>query len=244
MRRCRARHPSRYRLLPAPADVPARRCARGRRIGFQGRKLHEDDPLRGKYVNSPESELFHKSNASTGFNLARGAIAKQDRAIVVEGNTDVIALRQVEARARRGVDGHSAHRAAALVSLATRRPACSSVFDADAAGEDATLRGNGARAPPGVRRSCRRTARRARTPPTSRRTFEAATCGRGVVRGPSSAARARARPRPPACVPAGTGRAQRPTRVARAPRSLAPRERPARPDRSTARRRRRDRECR
>ena len=35
--------------------------ARGRVIGFQARKLHEDDPLRGKYVNSPESELFHKS---------------------------------------------------------------------------------------------------------------------------------------------------------------------------------------
>ena len=70
--------------------------ARGRVIGFQARKLHEDDPLRGKYVNSPESELFHKSNVLYGFDLARGAIAKQDRAVVVEGNTDVIALRQAK----------------------------------------------------------------------------------------------------------------------------------------------------
>ena len=35
--------------------------ARGRVVGFQARKLREDDPLRGKYVNSPEGDLFHKS---------------------------------------------------------------------------------------------------------------------------------------------------------------------------------------
>ncbi len=68
--------------------------ARGRIVGFQARKLHEDDPLRGKYVNSPESELFRKSNVLYGLNLARAAISKEDRALVVEGNTDVIALRQ------------------------------------------------------------------------------------------------------------------------------------------------------
>ena len=68
--------------------------ARGRVIGFQARKLHDDDPLKGKYVNSPESELFKKSNVLYGLHLARPAIAKQDRAVVVEGNTDVIPLRQ------------------------------------------------------------------------------------------------------------------------------------------------------
>src|SRR5918992_1656360 len=68
--------------------------ARGRVLGFQARKLREDDPLRGKYVNSPEGELFHKSRVLYGLNLARTAIAKEERAIVVEGNTDVIALRQ------------------------------------------------------------------------------------------------------------------------------------------------------
>jgi DNA primase len=60
--------------------------ARGRVVGFQARKLHEDDPLRGKYVNSPEGELFHKSAVLYGLDLARAAIAKQERAIVVEGN--------------------------------------------------------------------------------------------------------------------------------------------------------------
>ena len=57
--------------------------ARGRVVGFQARKLREDDPLRGKYVNSPEGELFHKSSILYGLNLARHAIAKQERAIVV-----------------------------------------------------------------------------------------------------------------------------------------------------------------
>src|SRR4029079_12442812 len=68
--------------------------ARGRIVGFQARKLHENDPLKGKYVNSPEGELFHKSAILYGLNLGRAAIAKQDRAVVVEGNTDVMALRQ------------------------------------------------------------------------------------------------------------------------------------------------------
>jgi DNA primase len=69
--------------------------ARGRIVGFQARKLRDDDPLRGKYVNTPESELFKKGSVLYGLHLARPAIAKQDRAIVVEGNPDVIALRQV-----------------------------------------------------------------------------------------------------------------------------------------------------
>ena len=65
--------------------------ARGRVIGFQARRLRDDDPLKGKYVNTPESELFKKGNVLAGSTSARPSIAKQDRAIVVEGNTDVIA---------------------------------------------------------------------------------------------------------------------------------------------------------
>jgi DNA primase len=114
--------------------------ARGRVIGFSARKLREDDPLRGKYVNSPEGELFHKSSVLYGLHLARTAIAKQDRALVVEGNTDVIALRQA------GLEPVVASMGTALterqlreLSRLTRRLwLC---FDADAAGEAATLRG-------------------------------------------------------------------------------------------------------
>ena len=114
--------------------------ARGRIVGFQARKLHEDDPLRGKYVNSPESELFRKSSVLYGLNLARAAISKEDRALVVEGNTDVIALRQA------GVLPVVASMGTALTEaqlkelgrLTRRLFLC---FDSDAAGEDATLRG-------------------------------------------------------------------------------------------------------
>ena len=114
--------------------------ARGRVIAFQARRLRDDDPLRGKYVNSPEGELFKKSNVLYGLHLARAAMAKQDRAVVVEGNTDVIALRQaafepvVAAMGTALTEGHLRE----LDRLTRRIFLC---FDADAAGQDATLRG-------------------------------------------------------------------------------------------------------
>ena len=114
--------------------------ARGRVIGFQARKLHDDDPLKGKYVNSPESELFKKSNVLYGLHLARPAIAKQDRAVVVEGNTDVIALRQAGFEpvvASMGTALTEQH-LKELARLTKRLYLC---FDSDAAGEEATLRG-------------------------------------------------------------------------------------------------------
>jgi DNA primase len=114
--------------------------ARGRVIAFQARKLHDDDPLRGKYVNSPESELFHKSNVLYGLNLARPAITKEDRAIVVEGNTDVIALRQAGLQPVVASMGTALteHQLKELGRLTERVFLC---FDSDAAGEEATLRG-------------------------------------------------------------------------------------------------------
>ena len=114
--------------------------ARGRIVGFQARKLREDDPLRGKYVNSPEGELFHKSAILYGLHLARPAIAKEDRAVVVEGNTDVIALRQAGLEpvvASMGTALTEAH-LRELGRLTKRLYLC---FDSDAAGEEATLRG-------------------------------------------------------------------------------------------------------
>jgi DNA primase len=114
--------------------------ARGRVVGFQARRLRDDDPLRGKYVNSPESDLFHKSAILYGLHLARPAIAKQDRAVVVEGNTDVIALRQAGFEpvvASMGTALTERH-VKELARLTRRLFLC---FDADAAGEEATLRG-------------------------------------------------------------------------------------------------------
>jgi DNA primase len=114
--------------------------ARGRVLGFQARKLREDDPLRGKYVNSPEGDLFHKGSILYGLHLAKPAISKQDFAAVVEGNTDVIALRQV------GFEPVVASMGTALTERQLRELGRMTkklylCFDADAAGQEATLRG-------------------------------------------------------------------------------------------------------
>jgi DNA primase len=114
--------------------------ARGRVRGFQARKLHDDDPLQAKYVNSPEGELFRKGDLLYGLDTARQAIAREDRAVVVEGNTDVIALRQAGFAPVVASMGTALTEAQLreLVRLTKRLFLC---FDADAAGQDATLRG-------------------------------------------------------------------------------------------------------
>ncbi|MBD2464559.1 DNA primase [Oscillatoria sp. FACHB-1407] len=61
----------------------------GRTIGFGGRTLSDEQP---KYLNSPETELFDKGKTLFALDLARAAIAKEDRAVVVEGYFDAIAL--------------------------------------------------------------------------------------------------------------------------------------------------------
>jgi len=114
--------------------------ARGRVLGFQARKLRDDDPLRGKYVNSPEGDLFHKGSILYGLHLAKTAIAKGDFAAVVEGNTDVIALRQA------GFEPVVASMGTALTDRQLRELGRMTkklflCFDADAAGQEATLRG-------------------------------------------------------------------------------------------------------
>jgi DNA primase len=114
--------------------------ARGRVVGFQARKLRADDPLKGKYVNSPEGDLFHKGSILYGLHLAKAGISKVDHAAVVEGNTDVIALRQA------GFEPVVASMGTALTErqlrelgrLTRKLYLC---FDADAAGQEATLRG-------------------------------------------------------------------------------------------------------
>ena len=114
--------------------------ARGRVLGFGARRLADDDPIPAKYVNSPEGELFRKSSIVYGLDRARAAIAKESRAIVVEGYTDVMALHQ------RGLEAAVASMGTALTELQLRElrrltPRIYLCFDADAAGAEATLRG-------------------------------------------------------------------------------------------------------
>lgn len=114
--------------------------ARGRVRGFQARKLHDDDPMQAKYINSPEGELFRKGDLLYGLDLARQTIAKEDRAVIVEGNTDVLALRQAGFAPVVASMGTALTEAQIreLARLTKRLFLC---FDSDAAGQDATLRG-------------------------------------------------------------------------------------------------------
>lgn len=65
----------------------------GKIIGFGGRIL-TSDKKQAKYINSPESDIYHKSHVLYGINLARKAIIEQDECLLVEGYTDVISLHQ------------------------------------------------------------------------------------------------------------------------------------------------------
>jgi DNA primase len=74
--------------LMCPVLLPA-----GEVVGFSGRTLGSD-PETPKYVNSSESPVYKKSHLLFGLHAARDAMRKKDRAILVEGNFDVIALHQ------------------------------------------------------------------------------------------------------------------------------------------------------
>jgi DNA primase len=63
----------------------------GRVVGFGGRILTKEEN-KPKYVNSPESEIYNKSNVLFGLNLAKSAIIRQDKCYLVEGYTDMISM--------------------------------------------------------------------------------------------------------------------------------------------------------
>lgn len=65
----------------------------GKVVAFGGRIIRKDDKT-AKYVNSPESEIYHKSNELYGIYFAKQAIVREDRCYLVEGYTDVISMHQ------------------------------------------------------------------------------------------------------------------------------------------------------
>ena len=65
----------------------------GRVIAFSGRTLRSDNPA--KYLNSPDTPIYTKSNILFGIWFAKGEIAKKDKCIVVEGNVDLVMLHQL-----------------------------------------------------------------------------------------------------------------------------------------------------
>jgi len=111
----------------------------GRVLGFGGRILTSDKKA-AKYLNSPESELYHKSKVLYGIYHAKQAIAKQDNCYLVEGYTDVIQFHQA------GIENVVASSGTALtpdqIRLINRLTKNITVlFDGDAAGLRASLRG-------------------------------------------------------------------------------------------------------
>ena len=112
--------------------------ALGRVVGFSGRVLDDSLP---KYVNSPESDLFRKSELLYGLDSARSAIRESREVIVVEGYTDVIALHQVGMRNAVAALGATltSEQADALERLDARTVYLA--FDADEAGQKAILSG-------------------------------------------------------------------------------------------------------
>lgn len=113
------------------------RDARGRAVGFGARAMRDEQGA--KYINTAENELFHKSRILYGLDRARNAMAKADRAILVEGYTDVIALHQAGLVEVAGVMGTSLteQQVAQLSGLVST---VILALDADAAGHKAMLR--------------------------------------------------------------------------------------------------------
>jgi len=113
------------------------RDRRGRTLGFGGRAMRSDQGA--KYVNTAETDFFHKSQMLYGIDLAKAAIAKAGRAVVVEGYTDVLALHQAGIEEAVGVMGTSIteEQVAALSGMVDEVVLA---LDADAAGQEAMLR--------------------------------------------------------------------------------------------------------
>lgn len=111
----------------------------GRVIGFGGR-VPRNDKKTAKYLNSPESEIYHKSQTLYGIYFAKQAITRENKCLLVEGYTDVISLHQA------GIENVVASSGISLtveqIRLIKRfTPNVTILYDGDAAGIKASLRG-------------------------------------------------------------------------------------------------------
>jgi DNA primase len=113
------------------------RDRRGRTLGFGGRAMRSDQGA--KYVNTAETEFFHKSEMLYGIDLAKAAIAKAGQAVVVEGYTDVLALHQAGIEEAVGVMG-TAITEEQVAALSGMVEEVVLALDADSAGQEAMLR--------------------------------------------------------------------------------------------------------
>ncbi len=113
------------------------RDRRGRVLGFGGRAMRGDQGA--KYVNTAETDFFHKSQLLYGVDKAKAAIAKAARAVVVEGYTDVLALHQAGVEETVAVMG-TAITGEQVATLSGMVEEVVLALDADSAGQEAMLR--------------------------------------------------------------------------------------------------------
>ncbi|MGK0740396.1 DNA primase [Leucobacter sp. Z1108] len=115
----------------------------GQTVGFGARKLYDDDNG-PKYLNTPETPVYHKSRVLYGLDLAKRAVARGKRVVVVEGYTDVMAchLAGVEAAVATCGTAFGKEHIAVLRRIMGDDPAAEVIFtfDPDEAGQKAALR--------------------------------------------------------------------------------------------------------
>ncbi len=116
---------------------------KGRTLGFGARRLSDDDEAGPKYVNTPETPLFHKGHVFYALDHALAHVRRTGHLIVVEGYTDVMAAHQVGLRTVVAVLGTATteYHAALVRRSGARR--ISLLFDGDSAGLKATVRALG-----------------------------------------------------------------------------------------------------
>jgi len=110
-------------------------------IGFAGRILPQDEDKKfAKYINTPETLLYHKSNVLYGLNLSKKEIKKQNKAIVVEGELDLISTYQIGIKNTVALKGSafSKEQARLLGRYSKNVTLC---MDSDIAGDQAAMRG-------------------------------------------------------------------------------------------------------
>ena len=114
--------------------------SRGRVLGFGARAMRSEQGA--KYLNTSEGELYHKGRHLFGIDLARPAISRERRAVVVEGYTDVLALHQAGVQEAVAIMGTALHGRPAGRAGAGRGPgrAIYLALDADSSGQEAMLR--------------------------------------------------------------------------------------------------------
>lgn len=111
----------------------------GKVLGFGGRIL-QNEPNQPKYINSPETKVYHKSEVLYGLYQAKQAIRKKEEVILVEGYTDVISLHQAGVQHVVASSGTSLTKEQVkIIGRYAKRVLM--LFDADAAGANAALRG-------------------------------------------------------------------------------------------------------